>query len=671
MTGIPTKFVVADLVVKRLKQDGSPHYNLAAQPNTAPYFYLGCLGSSFGDLMRSSPELASTANSPYFNVWLPLLEIIAGNKENASVTPVIKANRGLYRGLRQMRETLSKFKEAVHNKSKFDLLGMIGELQALQTVSDELKASMATLQNARVQIGTAILSTSKPEVKTRPSRAWQVRDTLAGSQTGAFLAKLRDNASDDRMKAFALGATIAYSTELVGSPYVNSAVKSVYRNHWWRHRFIRNFVDVWVYGFYGKGGSDAIFMNDRVPVPTYTNWPNVLGGALHKKIELAGMDQGVILDCIRDKTVLPNYLPQDFVDYYVNSFNQVYRPTNAAPETRVTTEAVQTSFAMTWLVLWIQTSGEVLQSIPPDQIPYPDDCGVRPDWVAVDGAVALGGQPGGLVRPDKATFERDPSIAEIISGIALAIIGAAALLVNVAAGVAIILAGLALIADGATDPDWHYFQCQSDWLEVYVADLNNTFIHLLSLSGLGFCYTLELAHDDQEFTLFGRISPLESALATVRSPGFQSGNPHQTWRRLASDWAKEPAEPTELPERTLYPFDGTTWPFHFVDGMKPQSTKPAKATDPLVPTQINPLNVQSGRPPLTRDPIEFSSRQGGLNSPFNQNRFFGNAVDVSIDLINSSPKELLNWDLDGDPGIGTPTWVLPTASSPRSSSEAE
>jgi hypothetical protein len=36
---------------------------------------------------------------------------------------------------------------------------------------------------------------------------------------------------------------------------------------------------------------------------------------------------------------------------------------------------------------------------------------------------------------------------------------------------------------------------------------------------------------------------------------------------------------------------------------------------------------------------------------------FGNAVDVALALINQPQAELPHWDLDGDRGLGWPTWV--------------
>jgi len=70
--------------------------------------------------------------------------------------------------------------------------------------------------------------------------------------------------------------------------------------------------------------------------------------------------------------------------------------------------------------------------------------------------------------------------------------------------------------------------------------------------------------------------------------------------------------------------------------------------------------------------VQFAQRQGALAAPSSIAALFGNAVDVSLDLIQKTkPEELLDWDLDGDAGIGFPTWVLPTAGSSRSAAVPE
>jgi hypothetical protein len=127
-------------------------------------------------------------------------------------------------------------------------------------------------------------------------------------------------------------------------------------------------------------------------------------------------------------------------------------------------------------------------------------------------------------------------------------------------------------------------------------------------------------------------------------------------------------EPPEPPNEFAYPTPNT-WPFHFVDGFQFVPVTPP--APPAPPRQVNP--IPPGNPPLVRDPAEFATRRGELTFPGAiGGSFFGNAVDVSLDLIrNARPDDFLDWDLDGDPGIGFPTWQEPSPTSPRSASTPE
>ena len=69
MPGIPTKLVVADLVLDRLRAAGGPQADLLRNADNRPFFYLGALGAALGDLIAARPDVgANNPNSPYFRV---------------------------------------------------------------------------------------------------------------------------------------------------------------------------------------------------------------------------------------------------------------------------------------------------------------------------------------------------------------------------------------------------------------------------------------------------------------------------------------------------------------------------------------------------------------------------------------------------------------------------
>jgi hypothetical protein len=114
----------------------------------------------------------------------------------------------------------------------------------------------------------------------------------------------------------------------------------------------------------------------------------------------------------------------------------------------------------------------------------------------------------------------------------------------------------------------------------------------------------------------------------------------------------------------IYTLESANGEYHFVDGLEFVSNNQP-------PQQINPLFSLQGQP-LVRDINEWQARRGRLNQQDRHSSFFGNAVEVSLELIlNTKPKELLDWDLDGDPGIGFPTWELPGPGAQRNQSQPE
>jgi hypothetical protein len=668
MPGIPTKLVVADRVLDRLSAQGGPQADLLKNADNLPFFYWGAIGAAVGDLIAARPELgASSPNTPYFQAWLPVLSMLAGAPARGT-TP---ATAGVYKDLKQLRETVNKLNEIVKKAvkgnpiqkdiQKVALVGMKDELNALNPAIVNLQSVVGTLTTVRSTIGKAIFA-GGPVPKAPPSTSWQIRDTLHGSHTGRFLRAITELASDDKQRAYALGATVGYATDLCGNPFVNSVVGGPYRNHWWRHRWISNYIDTWVYGYYQLGGGKAVQIPDSgVPKPLYTNWPNVCEANLHKRIELSGLSVDALFDAVRANQPVPAVLPTAFVEYWQKAFNTAYGPPGinsiiADPGN------IQSAYAMTWLILWIQTSGEAIPCIPGDRIIYPDDCGTQPPWVAVDGSVTTGN--GTVTRPPDPSRDTDPSVGEIISGIVLAILAAAAWQGGlITAAVEALVAAVATVADGVTDPDWEKFRCYVGWTIAFQHNLTNTLHDLLAWSGLGFPYTLALAHNDIAFVNAGQVSPADAALSTVRSRGASGIDPASRWAgpiSRASNWANFPSEPPELPNEFAYSTDPAVgiWPFHFVDGFRAVPGMPAP------PQQLNP----QGSTPLVTDAGRFATMQGLLDVPgVTRGVLFGNAVDVSLELIlKTKPAEFLNWDLDGDPGIGFPTWQVPTSTSPRS-----
>src|SRR5438445_12219708 len=161
MPGIPTKFRVADLAFGALPP--GPAADLFATQR--PFVYLGAIGAGLGDFLAARPEIGAAApNSRYAQVWLPVLQMFAGTPASGS-SP---ATNGVYRDLKQIRDTLLHLQDVVSRKAKFELFGMVGDLEALPAAITDLQTVVAGLSSIRLTLGLAILS-GAPAPKVAPS----------------------------------------------------------------------------------------------------------------------------------------------------------------------------------------------------------------------------------------------------------------------------------------------------------------------------------------------------------------------------------------------------------------------------------------------------------------------------------------------------------------------
>ncbi|WP_089105381.1 hypothetical protein [Streptomyces hyaluromycini] len=662
MPGVPTQFTVADIVLDSLRAAGEP------VPDDAdlPFFYLGALGPTLGDFLPTRVEPgAGGSNAPLFDVWSPILDLLAG-------TPGMPPTPGVAANLQKLKNTLQRLRDAIRDEDKLALLDMKSELDALPALISALTAQVKTVSGLRSTIAKAVFG-ARPRPKKPPATDRHPRDVLHGHRTGAFWDQLHRRATasaDPRLRAFGLGACTGYAGALCGNPFINGVVGAPYRNHWWRHRWVSQHVDSWVWGYdrtrrqLRPAGQEIVFpppptttTAGRVPVPPYAAWHNIAGAELQNRFAIGGITPDSVLDAIRDRTALPPRLPDELVTLWLDC----YRDTHGNPAgAGVNAAGLEGAYALTWLTTWITTSSALFGATPPNQINDPDGCGERPQWVNVDGSVVVGGTV--VPPPDPRPF--DPSVAELVSALVAAVLGAAAFVVGgAAAGIALIAAAVALV-DDATDPDWPELRCHAGWVDSYLAQLDIAFRDLLRVAGLGPPYAIQLAHNEIQFqtdpTDPNSIVPPDAALTTCRSPSASEGEryPASAWAATASDWARYPTEPPEQPSQISYP-DRPWDPRHFLDGLS-FIDNGTTAVPRYTSTQINPLDTPQGRPSVLSQE-DWKQRMEGAEQGDSPQVPFGNAVDVALTLLHRAPDQpLLDWDLDGDRGVGWPTWVWKT-----------
>src|SRR5262249_31412749 len=206
--------------------------------------------------------------------------------------------------------------------------------------------------------------TSSPSDPVPSPDTWHARDFLHWKKSGLFLKQLLAKAKaagDGRFLAYAYGFLVSYAANVCGSPFLNSAVGGPTRTQWWGQRFVKNYVDAWVYGYYQSSAT----MTDDNPTPPYKDWPNLCDANLQKKIAAGGPDAlGLafakdLLSRIQGFRNFPEHeLPDAFADFWMGAFAAAYGP--PPPGSPFTPGALNNAYLMTWLVLWFQTSGEVL-----------------------------------------------------------------------------------------------------------------------------------------------------------------------------------------------------------------------------------------------------------------------------------------------------------------------
>src|SRR5437764_4703421 len=265
------------------------------------WFMLGAVGPALGDFVPYERPLilGGLGRTPDYAVWKAVLEIAVGNPAAATPLP------GVVPTLRTLETTLQDLtaKVQAHDFNGVQSLGQ----QALDAVNGAMNDLATILQNFSQfsvlgQIANSLGPMSKPRIddplNLTPPNRWTGRDYLHWKHTGAFAARLVQDArasGDERFLAYALGWQTAFASLVCGSDFLASIVGSTYRTHWWRTRWIGNFVDTWTWGFYGR--------DQATSGPTdYPTWPSLCDVGLHRWIEVApGQDpETIAADIVAD-----------------------------------------------------------------------------------------------------------------------------------------------------------------------------------------------------------------------------------------------------------------------------------------------------------------------------------------------------------------------------------
>ena len=624
MIGLPTRLVIADQVRARLVSDGEP--DGAVITANRPWFMLGALGPALGDFVPHEPPagFGAPGRTPYYAAWKDVLEIAVGDSTQTPPVP------GAVPTLRTLIQTLTQL---IHLVQDHDFDGVIalrdsGGLDAVNTANQNLATILQNFSNPAYlqEIGNAVGPLSRPRIDNplshSPPNVWAGRDYLHWKRTGDFAARLLEDArasGDDRFVAYALGWQVAFAALLCGSGFLASIVGSVYRTHWWRTRWIANFVDTWVWGFYHRGDAAG---------DAYDAWPSLCDARLHEWIQFDQTlnPEAIASDVVADNA-LPEVLPTEFTDYWIAAWGGVYGENDptVATEPLFTPDRLQVAYLMTWLVLWFQTSGDVIGCNPAPGAP-PDACGDNPqppDWDDPTTVNPMTNQP---FVPPTPNAHHDPNVGETVCGVILAILGGVATAFGGGAvGIPLIVGGIALAADGEEQLNWDELECQLYWLSVYVFNGLGALHKLTVLGGFQQPYAAELAAAHETVSFDGLSWQfITAADQNCRSKSLRG--PLQVWNGSILDWAAAPTTTAvEAPVEFLW--SGDYWPSAIVDD---------EATNPVLAS-------------IVAAPAAFDAGVEGS---------FGPAIQNALRLITDPPGAIPNWNLDGDRGHGWLTWEL-------------
>lgn len=403
MIGIATRLGALRILRQRLLASGDPKLIGFGQliDAHAGWAHFGAIGPAFGDFLPvrvSGGVIGAPGASPFVQIWKLLLNVFGGDGTST--------NPGLKPVLDRIRNLLDRLDAIAAAEDLSALQDMAGEVDTLNQIAADLTAIITTIKGdgtlANLGIVPAIASlisdvSRPPIVRPRPdggvgfpAQFWNLREFLSWRRTGRFAKRLWDQSADsDEHRAYALGWLSSWSLAAGGASAVASIIGAPYRNQWWRARFVANYIDLWSHG-YAQAGPAAT---------PYVPWPNLCNAELHKRIEVAGaagFDPDDLLQKLRLNQALGTALPGSFIDYWRGCYENVYGDLGTQ-RPQVSAEALQDAYALTWLVLWFQTSPQSLGCH--DVMPTaPTSCGGAPSWTDPTVPGDAGGGTGGHRR---------------------------------------------------------------------------------------------------------------------------------------------------------------------------------------------------------------------------------------------------------------------------------
>jgi hypothetical protein len=624
MTGIPTRFKILEATLQHFRDNPIPDVDIVALvENNLQFAYLGAVGPAIADYFPPDPAMPS--QNPYFNIWKEVFAVMGG--DGASFLGLLKLEEMMDRALVGL-DSVAKAEDP-------------GALKMMASDIDDLKQAAAGFAGVAGRITTLadnlqplMTDVARPPIEAAPAatpKAWRAREFLYWKKSGSFLRAVIDHAQKEmdtdksaQWFTYAFGYLACYAAEVCGSPFVNSIVGGPYRTQWWRHRWINNYVDAWVWGFYGAAATMP--PSGDTPSPPYDDprWTDLCSAKLHdtSHLQLQTMDQLDVMSRLRvGDAFLPFFKPPStFSQDWFNIFQGVYGTSNAPAN--ITPSAVDSGCTMLWLILWLQTGGNRFACPPPAPEAPKDDCGSIPSWVTS----GVPGDPGGGSGPPGPQIEQETTSGSSVCGVIEAILGVVLLFTPAwALGVAAIIDSVSGAEDGQPDA-WKKLRCDLFWYRTYLHNLRLALNDAVILAGLQYPHP----------RVFKGVDTIDSAPRVTKS--MEGHYPAALWGG-DTKWTDRPVAGFETPATTAYRTAGR-YPDFFVDA----------AANPLTKGDVKTAGAWPAR----------------LEMPGGSPVEFGNAVENAADLVQylvaagvlagKKVPPFPDWNLDADRGLAWLTW---------------
>ncbi len=528
---------------------------------------------------------------------------------------------------------LNELQTAADNQDQSKLQSLSSQLSQLTTDGKKLATLMPTMLAVMDLIAQLIAIPPGIELTGTGDKPWlpetnRLFEFLRWHKTDVFTQNLVNSATTNNQQAYAYGYQCHVAASVTGKPFINSIVGGPYRSHWWRNRYVSNYVDAWTYGRFETPGGTS--MNGNTPTPPYGSWQNLCIANLQDQFNVAGLTEpsGTLPPAINaiatgNLASLASMFPTEISTYVEAAIKATYPAVEQPPGFA---GAIEQAFVGLFGVVWFMTSGFgpmtplVLGSAP-------SSCTSPPSWTTSHGSPPSPSSGG-------------PSTGATVCGVVLAILAVLLFVFGAftggstwSAGVAAVIGAVAALTSGGSF-DWGTLQCDVFWLRSFLLEAETAIIKLLvDQAALAYPLPGRLGN-----SVGGVVMPQVDASGTPLTKSVMGGTGAST------NFAPPPPYPLQMDKSNIAPdFDFTKYPPANLES-------PQETSFPLVGVYADSVvngNPASGQGMLT---------SGGTWPGFGAEKFFGDAVSNAKLLIADHSKVLPRFNLDADRGYGWWTW---------------